>query len=260
MKSIFDLTGSTVLVTGATGYLGRSMCLGLARAGAKVLVNSRSKERAKVLLREITKVGGDAEAAVFDVSDKVSIKSYFDSYPGSLNIIVNNAYAGSGGTIETAIADQYQSAYDVVVTASHNLFQHALPLLRLARANNEHVSVINVASMYGVVSPEQKMYDSALGTNPPFYGAAKAALIQWTKYAACEFGHEGFRFNAISPGPFPDKSKNAKSFLDKLENKVPIGRVGSADEIIGPVVFLASSASSYVTGANLVVDGGWTAW
>ena len=260
MSSIFDLTGSTVLVTGATGYLGRAMCLGLAGSGAKVLVNSRCKERARTLVFEIKADGGSAEAAVFDVTNIVSLKEYFDNYTGSLNVIVNNAYAGTGGTIKSSKQEQYGAAYDVVVTASHNLLQFALPYLRASVANRQHASVINIASMYGCVSPEHKMYDSNEGTNPPFYGAAKAALIQWTKYAACEFGHEGIKFNAISPGPFPDKSKNLQLFIDKLESKVPLGRVGNSDEIIGPVVFLASSSSSYITGINLVVDGGWTAW
>src|SRR5258707_3109708 len=90
-------------------------------------------------------------------------------------------------------------------------------------------------------------------TNPPFYGAAKAALLQWTRYAACEFGPEGIRVNSISPGPFPSESvqKSNPAFIDRLSNKVPMGRIGRADEIRGPTLFLASSASSFVNGANI---------
>jgi NAD(P)-dependent dehydrogenase (short-subunit alcohol dehydrogenase family) len=116
--------------------------------------------------------------------------------------------------------------------------------------------------MYAMISPDQRIYESASGVNPPFYGAAKAALLQWTRYAACEFGAEGIRVNSISPGPFPSElvQKGSPAFIEKLANKVPMGRVGQSAEIKGPILFLASSASSFVNGANIVVDGGWTCW
>ena len=116
--------------------------------------------------------------------------------------------------------------------------------------------------MYGLVSPDLRVYDSALGSNPPFYGAAKAALLQLTRYAACELAKDKIRVNGLCPGPFPAPavSDEHPHLLDKLTHKVPLGRVGIASEIAGPAVFLASDAASYVTGATLPVDGGWTAW
>jgi NAD(P)-dependent dehydrogenase (short-subunit alcohol dehydrogenase family) len=98
--------------------------------------------------------------------------------------------------------------------------------------------------------------------NPPFYGAAKAALLQWTRYAASEFGKEGIRVNAVSPGPFPSLAMKAANpdFIEALAAKVRMGRIGASDEIKGPMLFLASSAASFVNGANIVVDGGWTCW
>jgi NAD(P)-dependent dehydrogenase (short-subunit alcohol dehydrogenase family) len=119
-----------------------------------------------------------------------------------------------------------------------------------------------MGSMYGMVSPDQRVYESKRVANPPFYGAAKAALLQWTRYAACEFGPEGIRVNAISPGPFPSTDVQAANpdFVATLANKVPMGRIGHAKEIQGPLSFLISDASSFVNGTNLVVDGGWTCW
>ncbi len=116
--------------------------------------------------------------------------------------------------------------------------------------------------MYAMVSPDLGVYDSGNVANPPFYGAAKGALLQWTRYAACEFGKEGIRVNSISPGPFPSDAVQEKDpdFIMRLAKKVPMGRIGLAKEIKGPTLFLASSASSYVNGSNLVVDGGWTCW
>ena len=106
------------------------------------------------------------------------------------------------------------------------------------------------------------LFRSAGAANPPFYGAAKAALLQWTRYLACELGPQGIRVNEISPGAFPSEGFQIANpeCARQLIGKVPLGRFGKPSELKGPVVFLASAASSYVNGANLVVDGGWTCW
>ena len=249
MRDIFSLKGKVVLLTGATGYLGGEMAKGFARA--------------LLLVEELRALGGRAEQAVFDVRSKESIADYFQMRgQAPLHVLVNNAYGGKGGTIETSNDSDYAAAYEISLLSSHNLLTAALPSLRAAVGECGEASVINVGSMYGVVSPDLRVYDSPESSNPPFYGAAKAALIHWTKYAACEFGHEKIRVNAITPGPFPSTSvrMNHPDFVQRLENKSPMGRVGDCGEIVGPAVFLASPASSYVNGANLVVDGGWTAW
>lgn len=257
---LFDLNRVSVLITGATGYLGKEMCLGLAEMGAKVLVNSRDLAKAQALVAELKSLGFQAEVAHFDVTIEETVRNFIDRYEGAINVIVNNAYSGNGGTIETSLQDNYVRAYEVTVTAASNLFVQCLPLLRDSVANIGYASVVNIASMYGSVSPDLNIYPSPAGSNPPFYGAAKAALIQWTKYGACEFGGEGIRFNSISPGPFPNKDLNSKAFVEMLTSKVPMKRVGNADEIKGPVIFLASAGSSFINGANMPVDGGWTAW
>src|SRR5690606_4537389 len=127
--------------------------------------------------------------------------------------------------------------YDVSVVAAHNLIQAALPLLREAVKNSSDASIVNISSMYGVVSPDIRVYKNKLHANPPFYGTAKAALLQLTKYAACEFGPEGIRVNCLSPGPFPniDVQENQADFIADLSNKVPMSRIGQAHEIGGPV-------------------------
>jgi NAD(P)-dependent dehydrogenase (short-subunit alcohol dehydrogenase family) len=116
--------------------------------------------------------------------------------------------------------------------------------------------------MYGIVSPITDVYDTPQSTNPPSYGAAKAALGQLTRYAACEFGHEGIRVNAVAPGPFPAPvvQQQSPEFVARLCQQVPMKRIGSAEEIAGPVAFLLSRAASFVNGAVLTVDGGWTSW
>lgn len=261
--SMFSMTGKTVLITGATGHLGAAMAFALAEAGAHVLVNSRSLDRAQSLVEALIRNGFTAEIAVFDVTDRAAMLDYVGSLGDlPLDCLINNAYIGGAGTVELSSPDAYISSYDIAVVSAHNLVQGALRNLRIAAKSGQGASVINFASMYALVSPDQNVYESGISTNPPFYGAAKAALIQWTRYAACEFGKENIRFNSISPGPFPSdlvKAENGK-FIDRLRVKVPLGRVGVADEIKGPILFLASAASSFVNGANIVVDGGWTSW
>lgn len=260
--TLFSLQGKRALVTGATGYLGSAMAMALAKAGAHILVNSRSLERADELVKKITDTGYSAEAAVFDVTNKQQVEAFISKQENTpVHILINNAYSGGAGSIELSNTEQYAESYDITVLSAHRLIKSLLPNLRLAVTECGDASIINIASMYGVVSPDQGIYDSQSGVNPPFYGASKAALIGLTRYAACEFGKESIRTNSISPGPFPSKAvQNNLEFIQKLANKVPMARIGQAKEIQGPILFLASQASSFVNGANLAVDGGWTCW
>jgi NAD(P)-dependent dehydrogenase (short-subunit alcohol dehydrogenase family) len=260
---IFSLKGKTALITGATGHLGTSMAFIFAEAGAKVLINSRSTERSNALVAKLRAKGYAAENAAFDVTAPEEIAAFAARLQGeSLHVLVNNAYVGGAGSIECAEIEAYAASYDVTLVAAHRLLTALLPNLRLAVQQCGDASVINLASMYALVSPDQRIYESANAVNPPFYGAAKAALLQWTRYSACEFGKKGIRINAISPGPFPSLAVQATNpgLIEALAEKVPMGRIGASDEIKGPMLFLASSAASFVNGANLVVDGGWTCW
>ena len=261
--AIFSLKGKTALITGATGHLGTSMALILAEAGAKVLINSRTFERSDALVARLKADGHAAESAVFDVTSSEEVAAFAERLQGDpLHVLVNNAYVGGAGNVECAESEAYAASYDVTMVAAHRLLTAMLPNLRAAADQCGDASVINLASMYALVSPDQRIYESASAANPPFYGAAKAALLQWTRYAACEFGKEGIRVNAISPGPFPSLSVQTANpgFIETLAAKVPMGRIGASEEIRGPMLFLASSAASFVNGANLVVDGGWTCW
>ena len=261
--NLFSLKGKTVLITGATGYLGRSMAYALAEVGAHILVNSRISDHAEDLVNLLQGHGYSAEPLVFDVTQEPEMLKALKTIDGKpLHVLINNAYAGDTGTILTSDSNQYRKSFEIILIGAQNLLQETLGGLRRGAEQSGDACVINVASMYGFVSPDIKMYNSCDQANPPFYGAAKAALLQWTRYAACELGSQGIRVNSISPGPFPaDIVKQSQpEFVDRLAKRVPLGRVGTANEIRGPILFLASPAASYVNGANLVVDGGWTVW
>ena len=259
----FSLDAKNVLVTGATGYLGRSMVLGLAKLGATVLVNGRRHEQVTQAVSELICMGYKALPAVFDVTDEADVESWFlDQEDLALHGLVNNAYRGASGSVETASKTDYLNSLEMSVIATNMLVQSALPNLRKAVLESGNASIVNIATMYGIVSPDQRIYENKKASNPPFYGVSKAALLQWTRYAACEFGREGIRVNAISPGPFPSNEvqTNNPGFIKKLSKKVPMGRIGRSEEIRGPLSFLISDSSSFVNGSNLVVDGGWTCW
>lgn len=260
---IFSLANKNVLVTGATGYLGSEMVIALAKAGAHVLINSRSALKGEEFSKRVNEAGYSSEAAIFDVRNLTEVEAYFQTIASRpLHGLVNNAYAGGTGNIKNVGSHDYHTSFEICVSAAHNMLKSSLSNMRLAVEHCGDASVINIASMYGMVSPDPRIYDSEKVVNPPFYGAAKAALIQWSRYSACEFGCENIRVNSISAGPFPSPMVQSKEveFINRLSFKVPLGRIGQGAEIGGPVVFLASSAASFVTGANLVVDGGWTSW
>jgi NAD(P)-dependent dehydrogenase (short-subunit alcohol dehydrogenase family) len=258
-KDIFSLKNTISLVTGATGYLGKAMCFALAEKGSKVYVNGRNQEKILSLVQELRNFGFEAEIAVFDIQNETEIENFFKEFKESkLNILVNNAYSGKSGSIETATSSDFMNSYEVSVVAAFLMAKNSLKLFN-STPENETKSIINISTMYGMVSPDLSIYADKKSCNPPFYGAAKAGLIQFTKYAATEFSSLGIRVNSICPGPFPgDEALKNEVLMKKIKDKTLLGRLGTPEEIKGAVLFLASSASSFVTGSNIVVDGGWT--
>jgi len=256
MSGIFSLEGRVAAVTGAGGHLGAPMARGLAAAGARVYLLGRRREPLEALRREI---GPQATTAAVDVTDEGQVKAFLESIAEQrLDVLVNNAYAGAD---PGNAAQAFARAYEITVTAAFRFVREAVPLLRQAVTASGGASVINIASMYGMVSPDPRVYEDA-PPNPSFYGAAKAGLIQLTRHLAAELGPEKIRVNAISPGPFPSPAsqRNFPKLMRNLERKLPLERLGRPEELAGAVVFLASDAASYITGINLPVDGGWTAW
>jgi NAD(P)-dependent dehydrogenase (short-subunit alcohol dehydrogenase family) len=264
-ERLFRLDGRVAFISGAAGHLGRAMAAALAEAGAHVVLNGRREEALAPVRDALAERGLAASAVAFDVRDTEAVERGFAEVAerhGRLDVLVNNAYAGPTGTVGSSTPDDFQAAYDVAVTGAFRCFSAARPLLRAAAAEAGHASVVNVASMYGWVSPDPRIYGDSGMNSPPFYGAAKGGLLQLTRYLAAHAAAESIRVNAVSPGPFPpERVRTADpAFHDKLRGKVPLGRVGEAEELKGAVLFLASDASTFVTGINLPVDGGWTAW
>jgi len=264
-KALFRLDGKVCLVTGGAGHLGAAMSTALAEVGGHVCILGRTRATLTSLVQRLADRGLSAEAIATDVTmeeDIAALVADLKRRHGKLDVLINNAYAGKPGLMTNSKASDYMNAMEIAVAAAAELVNAAGDLLRSAVQTGGDASVINISSMYGMVSPDPRVYGQSGMNNPPHYGAAKAALLQYTRYAAVHLAPQGIRVNAISPGPFPPEAAQQRdpAFAAALTQKVPMGRLGKPEDLAGAVVFLASSASRFVTGANLPVDGGWTAW
>lgn len=182
--------------------------------------------------------------------------------------MVNNAYEFSKDTGFNDISGKLEniSKKQWMRSLEAGVYWHALATQTVGEKMKQQNagSMINISSMYGVVSPDPGLYEGSTAFNPPSYGAAKAAIIAFTRYVASFYGKYNIRCNALTPGPFPNlnafsyNSPRNKGFIKKLSDKTVLKRAGKVDDLKGALIFLASDASSYITGQTIIVDGGWT--
>jgi NAD(P)-dependent dehydrogenase (short-subunit alcohol dehydrogenase family) len=261
MSDLFRLDGRFAFVSGAAGHLGRAMSTALCEAGAHVILNGRNQQRVKDFRDALRSKGFSSEHAAFDMTDFANVRAYFSRLP-RLDVLVNNAITMTPRPFGEVQAEDFQQTYASSVTAAFEAVRAAQPALANAAAAAGEASVINISSMYGNVSPDARIYSSPEQSSPFHYGPAKAALLQMTRHLAAELGTQRIRVNALTPGPFPRDQVIACDpvFAGRLAARTMLGRTAQAAEIQGPLLFLASRASSFVTGAVIAVDGGWTAW
>ncbi len=253
----FNLKGMNVLVTGAAGHIGSAISLGLAEYGAKVLLNGRDKTKLLKLNKKISNSKLLSEIAHFDIENLKEVKNFFQKIK-KLDVLINNAYHGKQGTFESSSLDDYKESLSINVLAISNLVNQSLPLLK----KSKNASIINISSLYGSLIPDPNLYKNTGLNNPPHYGVSKAALEHYSKYASVNLAKYGIRVNTICPGPFPSKMviKKFPKFIKRLKEKNPLNKIGNPEDIITSILFLSSPNSSFVTGSNIPIDGGWKLW
>ena len=267
----FDIADRVAIVTGGAGLLGRSHALTLASAGAAVVIADVRKQAAQDAADDVrAATGRGCLPLTVDVSDAESVRTMvylvLERY-GRIDILVNNAaldpkfdreHAGGHSTsFEEFSLEAWQQAMDVNVTGMFLCAQAVAPTMVEAGQG----VIVNVSSTYGIVGPDQRLYQregQPLQIKPVTYSVAKAAALGLTRYLATYFAGKGIRVNALTPGGvFADHDDE---FVRRYSAKTVLGRMAEKEEISSALLFLVSDASSYMTGANLVVDGGWTAW
>jgi NAD(P)-dependent dehydrogenase (short-subunit alcohol dehydrogenase family) len=259
IQQLFDLSGKVALITGGTGFLGTAFSHALAEAGASVVLTSRLQANAEVSVAKLPIVGKAKHVAhTLDHMQPDTLEAGFAEAvkkAGRIDVLVNNGHEAIPADWTNITPEQFTQQ-----------MANATGYFTLARLLRNHVverkgsgSIVLLGSMYGQVASYPDAYAGVCMASPVAYHALKGGIIHMTRHLAAYWALDNVRVNCLSPGPFPSE-KAPKEMVDRLCTKLPMKRMGKPHELKGALVFLASDASSYMTGQNLTIDGGWTAW
>jgi NAD(P)-dependent dehydrogenase (short-subunit alcohol dehydrogenase family) len=252
-EQIFSCKNKVAVVTGGGGLIGKEIAQALADFGAKVYV-------AEIDPPNETKTSSNINFIKLNTTSEDDVKRVFKQITaeeGKLDILVTCAYPRTkdwGAMLEDVPFESWKENLNSQLGGTFICCREAAKKMK----NSGGGSIINLASTYGVVAPDFSVYEGTKMTMPVAYSAIKSGLIGLTRYFATYYAKNNIRANSISPGGIQDEQPD--SFVNRYTKKTPLGRMGKASEIVGSVIFLASESSSYVTGQNLLIDGGWTAW
>lgn len=264
LSSLMNMEGRVALVTGGSGHIGRAAAASLAELRCAVCLLDRDQAALDQAAAEVrTRFGGRAETLRIDLEDesqRLSVAGRVQDLFGRLDVLVNNAgFVGERALEGWAVPFEQQSiatwrrAVEVNMTAAFHLVQLLTPMLRQHGCG----SVINMGSIYGVAGPDMRLYDDTAMGNPAAYAASKGGLIQATRWLASVLAPQ-VRVNAISPGGVA--RNQPEPFVRRYVERTPMGRMGAEEDFMGAIAYLSSDLSAWVTGQNLMVDGGWTVW
>jgi len=259
VKDLFDLSGKVALITGGGGHLGTAFSNALAESGARVALTSRDQGRAEAAAAALSAVKAGSHLGVaLDHLDPDSIDQCFETVVekmGAIDVLVNNGNESNPADITSVTPEEFTKQ----LSNATGYFQLARRVRDLAVERKAPASIILIGSMYGVVGSYPETYEGVCPASPVAYHTLKGGLVHMTRHLAVYWAKDRVRVNCLSPGPFPTAAA-PQEMVKRLETKSPMGRMGMAHEMKGSLILLASDAGSYITGQNLLVDGGWTAW
>ena len=264
-QDLFSMEGKTVIFTGGCGNLGRVMVKALLDYGANVAIPNRSDKLDESY--DEYKQAGRLVVIPADLKSSAEIQSAFQKAEdrfGAIDVLVNcAAYGGGAGgksceyRLDKVDDATWNEGVDGTLGVIFRCTREVIPYFDKRGGGN----IVNVGSMYGLIAPDFSIYGEDIPWNPPTYGAGKAGVLQFTRYCASALASRGIRVNSLTPGPFPNITPASDmEFIGRLAGKTMLKRTGQAQELCGALLLLASDASSFMTGANIVVDGGMTQW
>lgn len=264
ISQLIDMNGRTALITGGAGHLGRAMASALVENGCNIILVDRNEDALVAAADNVAAAGaGNVVTVCTDLesqTERDELISFVLNEVGTLDVLVNNAgFVGDSQLSGWAVPFDQQSvetwrrAIEVNLTAPFHLAQSlAAPL----RSSGRGV-IVNVGSIYGVLGADQRLYEGTLMGNPGAYAASKGGLTQMTRWLATTLA-PAVRVNCISPGGI--SRGQTEVFIDRYVYRTPLGRMGTEEDFKGAILFLASDMSAWMTGQNILVDGGWSAW
>ena len=261
VQQLFDLTGRVAIVTGGGTHLGRAMATALGELGAFVAIASRRRELCEQVATELRDSGIDCSALGCDVTSEDQVNSLVQAVVaerGRLDVMVCNA-GGSAGEptyIPDGSADEFVRTFELNTMGAYLCAQAAARVMIPQRSG----SIITIGSIHGFLSSNKRFYEGLdFRRGAAAYQTAKGGVINLTRHLATELGEYGITANCISPGQVP-RPDTSPEFRERARNAIPLERIGTPDDLKGAVALLASPAGSWITGHNLVVDGGWSVW
>lgn len=265
-RGLFDLSGRTALVTGGAGILGRHFAAALADAGAQVVIVDLAG--AEEIAARLEWYAGPVHARTVDLADPDAVTELVgevEATVGSIDILLNNAATKGSDLAEffASVEDYSLDTWRVIMSINLDAAFHVARTVGSRMAVRGNGSIVQTASIYGICGPDQRIYEGSeyMGrpiNTPAVYSASKAGIVGLTRHLATYWASAGVRVNTLTPGGV--SSGQNEAFDRRYSDKVPLGRMGRPDDLTGAILFLASDASRYVTGQNLVVDGGWSVW
>jgi len=256
----FKLTNKIILITGGYGYLGKAITESLIFHDATVYVLGRNKSKFDEEFKKNKYYERKLNFITCNIESSEEIKNAYSTIfekEKRIDVLINNAFYSQGQSPEEMNDEDWNYGIDGTLNSVFRSIREVIPFMK----SSSKGKIINVSSMYGIVAPNFEVYrDCPEFLNPPHYGAAKAGVIQLSKYYAAYLGPFGINVNTISPGPFPsEKVQSNTQFIDKLKKETMLNKIGKPEDLAGAFVFLSSEASNFMTGQNIIVDGGWTA-